>query len=59
MTTYSNTTGPAEPKSRWFGIVRFLLIVALAVSFFLLGLSMVRHRFFRGGWVNSHGTIQP
>jgi len=59
MTTYSNTTGPAGPKSRWFGIVRFLLIVALGVSVFLLGQSMVRHRFFRGGWVNQHGTVQP
>ena len=59
MTTYSNTTGPAGPRSRWPGIIKFLLIVAMAVSFFLLAQTMVHHRFFRGGRVNSHGILQP
>jgi hypothetical protein len=59
MKTYSNTTGPAGPKSPWFGIGRFLFIVALAVIFFLLAQSMVSHRFFRGGRVNRNGSLGP
>ena len=58
MTVRSNPTECSGPKA-WCTIVRFLFIVALIVLFFLLGQSMVRHRFFRGGWVNQHGTIQP
>jgi hypothetical protein len=58
MTTYSNTTGPAGPKSP-LRIGKFLLIVALAVIFFLLAQSMVHHRFFRGGWVNRNGSLHP
>jgi hypothetical protein len=26
---------------------------------FLLGRDMVRHRFFRGGWVNQHDVLKP
>jgi hypothetical protein len=31
----------------------------LAVAVFLLGLSMVHHRFFRGGYINQHGVLKP
>jgi hypothetical protein len=27
--------------------------------FFLLAHSMVKHRFFRGGWMNHSSTLQP
>jgi len=59
MTTRSNAKGLAGLKPRWFAIVRLLFIVALVVILFLLGQSMVHHRFFRGGWVNRQGTTQP
>ena len=35
-------------KSPWFQVGRFLFLIALAVVFFLLGQSMVRHRFHQG-----------
>ena len=59
MTSDLSTTDPPERKLTASGIGRFLLVVALVVIFFLLGQSMVRHRFFRGGWVNRHGTLRP
>jgi hypothetical protein len=59
MTTDLNTTVPAEPKPPSFGIGKFLFVVLLAVIFFLLGQSMVRHRFFRGGRVNRNGSLGP
>jgi hypothetical protein len=43
----------------WLGIGKFLFVVVLAVLFFLLAHDMVRHRFFRGGWRNQHGSISP
>jgi hypothetical protein len=39
---------PYEPR-RWIGFARFLLLVLFLVSLYLLGQSMVRHHFFRGG----------
>ncbi|MGA8214295.1 MAG: hypothetical protein WB799_11930 [Candidatus Sulfotelmatobacter sp.] len=51
--------GPEERRSIWLGIGKFLFIVVLAVLFFLLAHNMVRHRFFRGGWGNQHGSISP
>jgi|GEM_PF-793295 hypothetical protein len=59
MTTDLDRTGPEERKSIWLGIGKFLFIVVLAVLFFLLAHNMVRHRFFRGGWRNQHGSISP
>jgi hypothetical protein len=59
MTTNSNRTAPAGRKSPWFGIGKFLLLVVLVVTFFLLAQSMVRHRFFRGGGLNRNGSIRP
>src|ERR1022692_5138396 len=49
MASSLNTTDPAGRKPPSFGIRQFLFIVFLAVIFFLLGQSMVRHRFFQGG----------
>jgi hypothetical protein len=44
-----------EPPS--FGTGHFLFVLLLAVIFFLLGHSMVRHRFFEGGRVHRNGSI--
>ena len=59
MTSDSNRPGPAERRPPRFGIVGLLFIVVLAVGIFLLAQDMVRHRFFRGGWVNRNGSISP
>jgi len=59
MKTDLDTTVPEERRSVRFGIGKFLFIVVLAVLFFLLAHDMVRHRFFRGGWRNQHGSISP
>jgi ABC-type transport system involved in cytochrome c biogenesis permease subunit len=58
MRADSNET-PEEGRSPWSGIVKFLLIVVLAIIIFLLGQDMVRHRFFRGGYVDRHDTLRP
>jgi hypothetical protein len=59
MAMDSNPIGQPGSESPWFGIGRFLFVVILVVLIFLLGQSMVRHRFFRGGWVNRNGSLQP
>jgi hypothetical protein len=59
MAIDSNTTGQPGRKSPRFGIGRLLFVVILVVLFLLLGQSMVRHRFFRGGWVYRNGSIRP
>ncbi len=56
MTTYLNTTDPAGRKPPSFGIGQFLFVVVLAVILFLLGQSMVRHRFHEGGRVHRNGS---
>jgi len=58
MTTDSNTTAPAGRKPPEFGVGRFLFIVVLAIIFFLLAQSVVRHRFFSGGRINRNGTLR-
>jgi hypothetical protein len=59
MTTYSKRKTGAGEKSPWLGIVKFLFIVLLVVLFLLLGQSMVRHRFFRGGSLNPNSSLHP
>jgi len=49
------TSSGREPPS--FGIGQLLFVVVLAVIFFLLGHSMVRHRFFQGGRVHRNGSL--
>jgi hypothetical protein len=36
-----------------------MFVAVLAVILFLLAHSMVSHRFFRGGWVNRYGRLEP
>jgi hypothetical protein len=59
MTTNSNKAAQPGRRSPWFQIGRFLFLVALAVAFFLLAQSMVRHRFHRGGWFDQNQTLRP
>ena len=56
MTT-SHTTNPAGSKPPSFGIGQFLFVVVLAIILFLLGHSMVRHRFFQGEREHRNGSI--
>jgi hypothetical protein len=44
-----NTQPPARRKPPSFGITEFLFVIFLTVILFLLGQSMVEHRFFQGG----------
>jgi hypothetical protein len=55
--TTGNSTDPQEPKPPTFGTREFLFVVFLAIIFFMLGHSMVQHRFFQGGRVHRNGSI--
>jgi TM2 domain-containing membrane protein YozV len=59
MAPTSNTTGPEAGQSPLTGIVKILLVAILIGLIFLLGEAMVRHRFFRGGWVDQHDVLKP
>lgn len=59
MALTSNTNGPEAAPSPWTGIIKFLLLAILIGLIFLLGQEMVRHRFFRGGWVDQHDVLKP
>ena len=59
MTPNFNTAAPAGRNSPWVRTIKFLIIVVLVIILFLLGQSMVRHRFFRGGRVNRPDTVRP
>jgi hypothetical protein len=52
-----NTTPPGEPNARWLGFAKFLFIVFFVVILFLLGQSMVHHRFFEGGRFHRNGSV--
>jgi hypothetical protein len=59
MALNTNTTQSKARVSRYAGLIRFFLLVILVVLILLLGRAMVNHRFFRGGWVNSHDVLKP
>jgi hypothetical protein len=59
MAPIANPTDPEARPSPWLGIVKFLLLVVLIGLIFLLGQQMVRHRFFRGGWVDQRDVLKP
>jgi hypothetical protein len=54
MASSLNRTDPTGRKPPSFGIRQFLFVVFLAIIFFLLGQSMVHHRFFETG-----GPLKP
>jgi hypothetical protein len=57
MTPDSNTTVPAGQKPPSFGTGKFLFAVFLAVIFFLLAHSMVRHNFHQGQRMHRNGSV--
>jgi hypothetical protein len=59
MTPISKTPDPAARPSPWLGFVKFVLLAILVGMIFLLGQQMVRHRLFRGGWVDQRGVLKP
>lgn len=59
MAENPNSTDPEENGPPWRGITSFLLVAVLVILIYLLGQSMVHHRFFRGGWMNQSGTLNP
>jgi hypothetical protein len=48
MTTNLDSASPERQKPFWFKVGQALLLVALVVAFFMLGLIMVHNRFFQG-----------
>jgi hypothetical protein len=59
MANESKTTRLKRESSGRFKLGQFLFLVALAVGVYLLGRSMVEHRFFRGGHQEKHGSLMP
>lgn len=57
MKARSVTGRPAGKRSLRSSAVKVLYVVIFIVLIYLLGLSMVHHRFFRGGHVNPHGRL--
>jgi hypothetical protein len=53
-----NTPLPARRKPPSFGFREFLFVIFLTVILFLLGQSMVQHRFFQGGREYRPGSIR-
>src|SRR5271168_1808436 len=50
---------PEAGQSPWWQVLKFLLLAVLISLIFLLGQQMVRHRFFRGGWVDQRDVLKP
>jgi hypothetical protein len=58
VSTHSNDAAPQGSRPPWFQLARFLLLAAFVVALYLLGQSMVRHRFFRGGRIDRYGNLR-
>ncbi len=58
MTNQSPPPAPPDQNSRRFQIGLTLFLIGLLVAFFMLGNSMVNHRFFRGGRVDRYGHVR-
>ena len=58
MTTYPNTTDPERQMPLWFRVVQVLILATFVVAVYLLGLSMVHHRFFQGSRVDRFGHVR-
>ncbi len=58
MTTDPNTNAPERQISPWFRVVQVLLLATFVVAVYLLGLSMVHHRFFKGSRVDQFGHVR-
>lgn len=58
MTTNLNATAPERQISLWIRIVQVVLLITFVVAVYLLGLSMVHHRFFQGSRVDRFGHVR-
>ena|GEM_PF-1370937 len=57
MAKAANSSHPSERKTPLFQVVKVAFIALFVALVFLLGLSMVHHRFFRGGRVHHNGSV--
>jgi hypothetical protein len=58
MATDLNTTASQGQKSPWFRVVQVLLVAILVLAVYLLGLSMVHHRFVQGSRLDQNGHVR-
>jgi hypothetical protein len=59
MTKNANKEAREQQKPLWFRMGQFLFFVVLVIAFYMLALSMLHHRFHRGGWYNQNQTLRP
>ena len=59
MTTQSKAPDTQSSNSNRLAAGRYLFVIVLVALMFLLGLTMVHHRFFRGGTITQHGVLKP
>jgi hypothetical protein len=48
---------PEKRQLPWLGLAKFLFLAILTLLIYLLAQSMVHHRFFRGGGMNSNDSV--
>ena len=58
MKSDSNSMAPEKEKAPWFKVAQALFVAGLVVALYLLGLSMVHHRFVQGGRIDRYGHIE-
>jgi len=58
MSTDRNTTDPERQISPLFRVVQALLLATFVVAVYLLCLSMVHHRFFKGSRIDRYGHVR-
>lgn len=58
MTVTLNEPAPENQKLLWARAAKVVLFVAFVVAVYLIGLSMVHHRFFRGGRIDQYGHVR-
>lgn len=59
MATNRSDVNPKEENPPQFGLAKFLFVLILTVTVYLLTRSMVRHHFFSGGQLNQHESAEP
>ena len=59
MGTNRDDVNQEEQNPPWLGFAKFLFIVILTVTLFLLTRSMERNHFFSGGQMNQHDVTGP
>jgi hypothetical protein len=59
MSDDANAKRTSQRRPPWFAITRILFAAILIAVIYLLAQDMVRHRFFRGGWINHQHRLMP